>query len=534
MRAFPARLSEEAQHVIREHHQGPAGMDSLAERLLNDRVASPEELRSGKTRNIVLMPAGVVEQLERHIKPASEFEKFFQALNAPFRFAVLAQPRWLTGNFIEPYIIRMTTTGSGLNVFGLARDLTATHRLLKRMDASQDPRVRDAAQQIRAQQFGGLFVGNRSASVYRNAEQDFPVLYGQIISRLPVIREGFDFMRMMGRALMKPGNHVLPGQPRHRGPRAARVLGQRVARDIQDMQGSVLAGWRLHKEALDEVAKGLVDTPTQRRFMEVQHEVLGKYEGFPPWMRRLTQTIMPFIPWVINSARFVFWTMPAHRTLQTALLMKVNDVVAQDWKDQHADTPPGGLRLAIPTKKGGWIDLARYTPYGMSGPLASGDLQGVTDQLLPQFSGTLSAIEGRDPFGRPLRTEAQVREGRKDVSGGEKLFQALYGLGESLVPYVAQARRVREGGGTAFSGSTLWDPDVKPGTSYMSGWRRTFDPFRPTYLRSPGGGGKVQPLAAGASGLDAVDQHDLREAVGSSAGLDEVDREELRNLVLGR
>jgi hypothetical protein len=196
-------------------------MDSLAARLLNDRVASPEELRSGKARNIVLMPAGVVEQLERHIKPASEFEKFFQALNAPFRFAVLAQPRWLTGNFIEPYIIRMTTTGSGLNVFGLARDLTATRRLLKRMEGSQDPRIRDAAAQIRAQQFGGLFVGNRSASVYRSAEQDFPVLYGKIISRLPVIREGFDFMRLIGRTLMKPGNMFFRATGSSRASRSA-------------------------------------------------------------------------------------------------------------------------------------------------------------------------------------------------------------------------------------------------------------------------------------------------------------------------
>jgi hypothetical protein len=102
------------------------------------------------------------------------------------------------------------------------------------------------------------------------------------------------------------------------------------------------------------------------------------------------------------------------------------------------------------------------------------------------------------------------------------------------VPYVAQARRIREGGGTAYSGSTLLDPDVKPGTDYMSGWRRTFDPFRPTYLRSPASAGKVQPLSAGASGLDPADLHDLREAVGGSSGLDDADLQELRDLVRGR
>jgi hypothetical protein len=136
-----------------------------------------------------------------------------------------------------------------VNVFGLARDLTATRRLLKRMEGSQDPRIRDAAAQIRAQQFGGLFIGGRSASVYRSAEQDFPVLYGKIISRLPVIREGFDFMRLIGRTLMKPGNMFFRANRVIEGLAQRGVLGQRVARDIQDMQGSVLAGWRLHREA---------------------------------------------------------------------------------------------------------------------------------------------------------------------------------------------------------------------------------------------------------------------------------------------
>jgi hypothetical protein len=34
-------------------------------------------------------------------------------LNRPFRFSVLAQPRWLTGNFVEPYLVRLPMVGSG-------------------------------------------------------------------------------------------------------------------------------------------------------------------------------------------------------------------------------------------------------------------------------------------------------------------------------------------------------------------------------------------------------------------------------------
>jgi hypothetical protein len=42
----------------------------------------------------------------------------------------------------------------------------------------------------------------------------------------------------------------------------------------------------------------------------MQHELLGKYEGFRPTTRALIQGPMPFLPWALNAARFVYWTMP--------------------------------------------------------------------------------------------------------------------------------------------------------------------------------------------------------------------------------
>ena len=59
--------------------------------------------------------------------------------------------------------------------------------------------------------------------------------------------------------------------------------------------------------------------------------------------------------------------MPAHRTVQTALLVKTNDVIARDWEELHRDTPPGGLRLALPTKNGGSVDLAGTRRMGSRG-----------------------------------------------------------------------------------------------------------------------------------------------------------------------
>jgi hypothetical protein len=49
----------------------------------------------------------------------------------------------------------------------------------------------------------------------------------------------------------------------------------------------------------------------------------------------------------------------------------------------------------------------------------------------------------------------------------------LYSLLEAMVPYVSTARRLQEKGGTAYTGSTVLDPDVKPETlGQMSAARR--------------------------------------------------------------
>lgn len=505
VKAFGWQLSEDAKRVIRDDLQGPAGLDTLTQRMLNDRVVPAGDM--SRARNVVLMPAAYIERLERHLRPANELEKFFQILNRPFRFAVLAQLRWLVGNIIEPFFVRLPMVGSGaINVFGMALDVRAANRVLRRMERSGDPRLRAAAIEIRGQQLGGTFIGGRGASVRRSFEE-LPLAssaYGKMLAKLPVVTQGIDLLRLAGRALMAPGNLYFRVNRAIEALAQRNALGRDIRRDLEEFTGSWAKTLKLHQDALDEVARGLVNTPTQQRLMRSQHELLGKYEGFAPWMRRLTQTIMPFLPWALNAARFVYWTVPVHRTAQATLLIKVNDVVSKDWKELHADTPPGTLRLAIPTAKGGWIDLARYTPFGLSGQLTEGDTGGLLDQVAPQLQGAYKALGGKDPFGRDLRIDPAENAGNTTPNLGQRAGIAAYGLGEALVPYVSQLRRVREGGGTPYAGSTVFDPDVKPGTDYMSGLRRTFDPFRPTYLNPPS-----RPVpAAGPGRRAALDQQD--------------------------
>lgn len=501
VRAFAAKLDPETRRMIREDLQGPGAMDSLGSRLLNDRVITKGIEGDKGARNVVLVPGQYIDRLNRHLRPTGEIGKLLQAMNRPFRFAVLATPKWLTGQFVEPYLIRLTVNGSGLNVFGLGLDIAASTRMLRRAAKSADPRTRKAAEELVGHQLGGLAIGGRGLSNRRTAEEFG--LYGQMVAKLPVVAQGFDMVRALGRVLMKPGNAFFKINRAIENVAQRAALGRDVRRDIQAFTGSWIKTLRLQKRALDEAMRGLVDTPTQRRFMTSQHEMLGKYEGYPPWLRNLIQGPMPFIPWVLNSARFTLWTMPAHHTALTAYLIKVNDVMAKDWEDLHKGTPPGSLRFAVPTKDGGWIDLARYGPYGLTTGIVGSEgknWEAVTDQFLPQFGGALAALaHGEDPFGRALQIDPRENNGNTEPNFGQRLGIALYGMGESSIPYVGQTRRILEGGETGYAGSTILDRDTKPGTAHgRTGLGRTLNPLEPIYLNARGAGRPISTRSTSA------------------------------------
>jgi hypothetical protein len=139
VRAFPGRLDAETQKIIREDMQGPGAMDTLGQRLLNDRVLT-EGLDGHRTRNVVLMNAHLVQRLQDHLKPSTSAGKFGQIVNRAFRYAVLPQPRWVVGNFFEPLVVRMPGVGSGINVFGLGMDFAAGVRQIKHMERSRTRR----------------------------------------------------------------------------------------------------------------------------------------------------------------------------------------------------------------------------------------------------------------------------------------------------------------------------------------------------------------------------------------------------------
>jgi hypothetical protein len=521
VRAVPARASAHVDELARGQ-QSPTSMENLTQRLFNDRL-SPDTASGAK--NVVLMPASLVNQLARHAQSTHDIVKLFQWLNKPFRAAVLPQFRWLTGNFVEPFVVRLGAVGSGINLPGLAVDLRAASQVVKTGLRSDDPAVKRAAQEMQAQLGMGQFVGGRGASVRRTLEE-IPGhdAWGPVVAKFPVVRQGLEMSRTLLKGAMAPANAFFGLNRIIENVANRAAFGHHVRADMRSLQGSWTKSLILGQKAAEEAARGLLNTSTQRRYADQMHELLGKYTGFNPTSRALFQTILPFVPWFLNAARFVFWTLPAHHPVKSAVLQQTAAVTQKDWEEIHRDTPPGNLKYAIPNGKGGWIDIARYTPMGaFTEAVGSGgkDFSAFTGQILPQTSGATKALEGKDPFGRDLSAPPGETPNNVKV--------AVNSLGEALIPYAATIRRLREGGATGYSTSTALHPKTKPGTKHASALARTFSPLNPTYLRAPTGGGAGAPVdpravrraqrsAARAGGSDAAVERAIRRARRAAGG----------------
>lgn len=510
VRAHSAALSAEDSYRL-QTAQSPAAMETAHLGLLNDRVIELGRKQDRRARNVVLMPLEEWNRLTEHAHSAGDIEKIVQMMNAPFRMAVLPQARWLTGNFVEPMFVRLPLSGAGINVPGLMMDVRAFNKVRDAMKKGT-PEMRAAWKEIEAQQLGGLFIGNRGASVRRTyadfagadafpgatrrqkvgiakANASSTALYGlHVVRHLPIVKQLIDLAVGLANGFFGV-NRVLERQMQKQS------LGRDIRRDVHAFTGSWLKTVKLGGEAAHEAAQGLVSTATQQRYMEAQHELLGKYGGFGPKARRLIQTFAPFLPWTLAAARFVYWTMPAHHTVATAALLKISQSVQDDWDKAHAGSPPD-LGLASVRKDGGLVDFARYTPYGLSGPIAGGNLGALVTPFAPQVSGALSAVQGRDPFGKPLKVKPTETNPKGTPTIWDKLGIAGNSLAGSTVLGYSMLQRFREGGGTGYGNSNPFSPKTKPGSKHMSAANRIFNPFRPTYLRAPvvaGSGGAVAP-----------------------------------------
>ncbi len=516
VRRVSSRLDQDRREAIAELQDVNENVP-LTQRMLDDRLRPPEKDGPDVA---VLVPVEAIKRAESHIKGGATIAEL-QAVSSAFRQTVLPfSTKWLTGNVMEAIIRTASVT---VNPFDrrvarialdrmIAEDALALHagnaavtakarrliELSQGLGRTAHPKqIRQLRQELidyapraraaEAELTGGLLFGQRGQTVRRTAEEMGNL--GRTVAflgRAPVINEFAGMTRWLARKSFDI-NRVLEREAQYV------ALGKHVRNEIQEFTGRWQSGLRLYEQGIQDLSRGLLGTPAQLKAANWLDETLGRYSRFSPKVRQTIQTYTPFLPWYLNAVRWTMWTLPAKHPIKTGLLTLAERTFEQDWEQQHNDklTRKGDLATAVQTKDGGWLNLARYTPFGLLGPALGGkDPGALADVVLPQISGATAAFRGQDPFGNPLVIP------KKYGGTGEELdpwgIAAYQGL-ESMVPLVSIIRRLQEGGETALPTSTVWDPKTKPGSSYgQSALQRVFDPFRPIYLRAPQDQGGVR------------------------------------------
>ena len=512
IRAFPARYEQDRWAAIAEDQDAPAGQEAghFTASMIDEAMR-----KGGQARNVVVVPERQIKRFRSHqLQGSGVGGRIGQGMTGLFRNTVLPfSSKWIFGNVTEA-ALRSALEGIGPGT------VIKGHVTMRRLRALDEGAYRAMDARVR----GGLMFGSQEQLRVRRAVEDFAesptlenaVRFASLVGRLPVVRQTIGGVMVLAKMSLSLNRGI-------ERLYQTGVIGKQVRNEIREVTGDWHKALGLQRQALDDVVRGLTETPAQIRFARATDNILGKYGRFSPSTRRFIQTFAPFLPWFLNAARFVSYTLPVRHPVKTAVVTSMGEAMMASWEAEHRDLPPGSLRFAIPKKDGGWLDLARYAPFGAftQGP------EILADQVLPQVTSPLQILSGLSWKHRKLQTE----DGEV-VGDGKKIAMALYSAAEAFVPLLSMARRVREGGETAYDDSTVWDPKTKSGTDYGGGAvDRIFNPVRPTYLGPPtsGSSSSAPPLD-----MDPVDVDELRQAAGAAPQLDPADLDELRSLAAGR
>lgn len=522
VRLFPGRYSPGQRDLI-QRIQGAQALDpshygsdleTYVERSFADRVLGDDALSSGdRTRNIALMPEELVSRFQQHLSALSTRSPTGALLAKGFRTAVLPfSVKWLTGNVAEA-IIRLAVIGAnpfdyaaGRRVLNQARG-RPQRNLMGRKVLSEiiglDAQHAGLSTEVGSSLLGGLLYGepgltvHRGVSDYEHSNMRVPAQVIGGLAHTTMLGEiGHELMRIP-RTIFHL-NRILEQQSQ------LVALGRYARRDIQEFTGSYAQTLRLQHKAVREAARGLYNTATQRDAARFIDETLGKYSRFSPRLRALIQTATPFLPWYLNAARFVFWTMPMKHPTTTAVLVSAEHAFSKDLADQHKDLPPGELKSAVKSG-GGWLDIARFTPFGAFTGIVGGDLRQVASPFLPQAQGIYHALSGEDPFGRQLQVPKTPDNPKGIATQGDIRRTVLDQALGSFVPGYSPIERIAQHGETPYSGrnSLLFGIHTKPDSSHgYSGLERFANPFRPVFLKprkQAAGVGKGNGWGAGGS-----------------------------------
>lgn len=404
-------------------------------------------------QHVVLFPRKVLLRIQQHenLRANNVLTKGIQTATQYFRHAVLpTSTKWVVGNTVEA-ALRSAVHGPRA-VTAMARGVArGTSRLQE--DLASLPGGDKALERLQVGASSGIFGSQHFNDFYRPDE-------GDVMGFVHKIRST-PGPKQVGDAWDWYADKVFRGNARLESSVYFAALDTEARAEVQSTLGAWHKTLKLAGPAYEDVAKGLLDSNNRARYVDAVDRMRGRYTNLSPSGRTAINSYAPFAPWYINALRFIYLTLPASHPVLTGTAAALVTATSDKRKD---------LGLA-PWKEGtvAGRDFNRFTPAGIfsgGSDEASGNIKSL---LLPQVSGILANLGGKDWTGKDLPPESNKY--------GVAFNTAL----ETFYPFLSRARTVREKGGTALPNSTFLSPKTKPGTSSNigAGFGKAFYPFRP-------------------------------------------------------
>lgn len=403
----------------------------------------------------VVVPKAAVDELRAHLNTMgpSANVKAWAFFNSQFRTTVLATSiPWVVGNISEA-VLR-----SGVARAGPRSWITGQRVLkeLKRMDPVE------AEQVIARIVAGGHFTFARRGSRYTNAEQFLGTRYEGFADALaayrrkPGAKQAADTWNRYTEFVFHSFNGTIENQFQ------TAMLG-RALRDSPLMDESM---FKLSRKAMNQAARGLMNTPTQIAFGRKVDIMYGKYGKFSPGLRTSVAYYTPFIAWSLNAVRFVYRTLPQDHPVLTSLIASVEQVT-EDWRKDHgldlfmgSNAKPSFLQGSIPGKTKDF-PASRFTPFGIGQDM----VESFSNAVLPQVMGALDiGRHGIDWKGHQLR-----KPNGDPYDEIDKMKAIGMVLVTSTIPLVGLGGRLHEKGPTAAIGGVLGYKRGKDSTTQSLG-----------------------------------------------------------------
>lgn len=410
-----------------------------------------QEARSPKGEGpIALLPDTAVREIEAHLQQRSSLGKAFEAYNTGFKTVILpTSTKWFEGNMIEA-TMRSLFSGLTPNKYRVGK---------KFLDSYEELYGPEARRAFEADVIPGAHYAARNFTrKFRTSEQvagtsEAPVFrVFEAIARAPTIRTVLRAFNAYAATIFRV-NTFLERQPE------IAALGKFAQEEFRRNDALWGKGMVAQRDAIKGLMKEGPGGELQVRAAKSIQDIFGNWTHNTPKMRRFLADYSPFGLWLRAATKYIFWTLPRHHPIKTAILASMEEMTQNERSklglDLFHSTDPGAVpsdAFGIPLSGGGVFPTSYFTSFGTASQVLGGQ---AGNFILPQFA---QIIRG----GVDWKGDKLVHPDGTPLSDSETLLTIAAMTLEPITPFSADIRRLREGGASPASGSTVFFPKTRP------------------------------------------------------------------------